>query len=365
MTARTRRWTTDLLAVLVATVLATGAVWLGLGGSLLRTAVVLPFVVFLPGYALVSALFPERRQSETEGKAPVEAPEPVAVGISPIARIGLAVAISIAAFPAVLWVSSFVHESIRVVTSFYVLAAGTVLLTLIALGRRVALPAGKRFGVTAVTRLVGDVTRPFVTHERSLSKSATFLPTSKRGVFVNVLLAASVVALVGSVAVAYAAPTQGQQFTELYLTTQSDDGEFVAANYPQSFEVGQEQPVYATVTNHEGEQVTYTLVATIQRVDGTGSDARVTEERELLRTERTVDAGDTARIRHDLQPPFQGERLRVQYLLYVGEPPADPSRETAYRRVHLWISVGGGGDGDGGGGGGGSGDSGGQPAGDS
>ena len=355
MTARTRRWTTDLLAVLVATVLATGAVWLGLGGSLLRTAVVLPFVVFLPGYALVSALFPERRQSEAAGKAPVEAPEPVAMGISPLARIGLAVAISIAAFPAVLWVSSFVHESIRVVTSFYVLAAGTVLLALVALGRRVALPAGKRFGVTAVTRLVGNVTRPFVTHERSLSKSATFLPTSKRGVFVNVLLAASVVAFVSSVAVAYAAPTQGQQFTELYLTTQSDDGEFVAANYPQSFEVGQEQPVYATVANHEGEQVTYTLVATIQRVDGSG--AHVTEERELLRTEQTVDAGDTARIRHDLQPPFQGERLRVQYLLYVGEPPANPSRETAYRRVHLWIGVGGGG-------GSGSGD-GGQPAGDS
>jgi uncharacterized membrane protein len=353
MTARTRRWTTDLLAVLVATVLAAGAVRLGLGGSLLRTAAVLPFVVFLPGYALVSALFPERYQDEEASDEPVEAPAPVAMGISPLTRVGLAVAISVAAFPAVLWASSFVHESIRIVTSFYVLAAGTVLLTLVALGRRLALPSGKRFGVTAVTRLVGTVVRPFVTHEQSLSKSATFLPTSKRGVFVNVLLAASIVVFVSSVAVAYAAPTQGQQFTELYLTTQSDDGEFVAANYPQSFEAGQTQPVYATVTNHEGEQVTYTLVATIQRVDGTGSGARVTEEQQLLRTQRTVDAGDTARIRHDLQPSLAGDRLRVQYLLYVGEPPANPSRETAYRRVHLWISVGGGGGGGGGGSGGG------------
>jgi len=343
MTPETSRWTTDLLGVLVATVLAAAAVLAGIDGSVLRTALLLPFVVFLPGYALVSALYPERRdEGPPTEERPVDAPGTVGRGITPVARVGLAVASSIALFAGVLLAFNFAVGALRPVDGFYALAGGTVILALIALARRWRLDQDERFAVPPTMYVVDAAVRPFVPHDRSLSESSTFLPTSTRGLLVNGVLAVSVLALVSSVAVAYAYPTQGEQFTELYLVTQSDDGEFVARDYPRTFEVGERRPVHVAVANHEGESTGYTLVATLQQVDRASGESRVTRERELMRTSRTVDAGETVRIKHDLQPSFAGDRLRVQYLLYVGDAPADPSAETAYRRVQLWITVDGG-----------------------
>ncbi|WP_415087806.1 DUF1616 domain-containing protein [Natronomonas sp.] len=34
-----------------------------------------------------------------------------------------------------------------------------------------------------------------------------------------------------------------------------------------------------------------------------------------------------------------GTDLRLSFLLYDGDVPAQPTRENAYRNLHLWISV--------------------------
>ena len=62
---RSRSW--DLAAVLALAAAAAAAVVVGTGGSVLRLALTLPLVFFLPGYALSSALFPQRalRSEET------------------------------------------------------------------------------------------------------------------------------------------------------------------------------------------------------------------------------------------------------------------------------------------------------------
>ena len=339
MNTRTSRWTTDLLVVLVSTALAAGVVYFDVGASLLRTALVAPFVVFLPGYALVSALFPEQYDGGVDGRSAVAAPGTVGESISPAGRIGLATAASIALLPAVVMTSGFLHGSFRVELSFYALVALTVVLTLVALFRREALRSTERFTVPSVTKLLEGVPGFFRIRKTTLSYSPTFAPDSKRGLLLNVALGASVVLLLGSVAGAYAYPTQGEEFTELYLVTQSDEGEFVAGEYPREFEVGESRPVYATVTNHEGTTQSYTLVTTIQQVDQSGDGTQVVQEAELSRTTRTLNPGETARIEDGLEPPFGGDRLRVQYLLYVDDPPANPSSETAYRSAHLWISV--------------------------
>jgi uncharacterized membrane protein len=343
MTTRTRRWTTDLLVVLTLTVLATGGVLLGREGSLLRTVLVAPFVVFLPGYALVSALFPERRgETGSSDDSLVFPPGTVGDGLSGAARIGLATAASIALVPTVVLVLYFAVGGLPVVEGFFLLAAFTVVLTLVALFRRYRLPESERYAVPGIAALVVGATRPFRIHEKSLSPSRTFVPSSKRGLLLNVVLAVSVVALVSSVAVAYTLPTGEQQFTELYLVTQSEDGSFVATDYPRDFTVGETRPVYVTIANHERQSQSYTLVVELQRVESTPNGTTVTQETELSRVSRTVAAGDATRIEHGIQPSFGGARLRVQYLLYRGSPPSDPSAETAYRSAHLWISASGG-----------------------
>jgi uncharacterized membrane protein len=38
-------------------------------------------------------------------------------------------------------------------------------------------------------------------------------------------------------------------------------------------------------------------------------------------------------------PRTTGERLRLQYLLYLDDPPENPTAENAYRSVHHWVNV--------------------------
>ncbi|QLG29742.1 DUF1616 domain-containing protein (plasmid) [Halorarum halophilum] len=348
MNARTNRWTTDLLVVLLLTVIATGVVLLDVDSSPLRTAAVAPILILLPGYALVAAIYPERAKQSDEWspeKRSVAPPGVVDDGLSPSARLGLSVAASIAIVPAIVLALNFAAGTIAVVPTLLVLAPLTVVLTLLAFFRRARLPEERRMGVPPLTHLLGMAVRPFRKHDRSLSQSSTFEATTWRGLLMNVLLVASVLALVSSVGVAYVYPTEEQGFTELYLTTETDDGEFVAENYPTQFSSGESQPLFVTVTNREGAEQSYTIVAELQRIDQTPNGTTVAEETELTRFTPTVGAGETARVEHDLQPTFSGGRLRVQYLLYQGEPPEDPTRENAYRDVQLMISVGGGGSG--------------------
>lgn len=346
MNARTSRWTTDLLVVLLLTVLATVVVLLDIDGSPLRTAAVAPILLLLPGYALVAAIYPERSKRSDEwspDKRSIAPPGVVDEGLSPSARLGLSVAASIAIVPGIVFALNFAIGSIEALPTLLVLAPLTVVLTLLALIRRARLPDEDRMGVPPLTHLLGAAVRPFRKHDRSLSQSPTFEATTWRGLLMNVVLVVSVLALVSSIGVAYVYPTENQQFTELYLVTQSDDGEFVADNYPRQFSSGESKPLFVTVTNHEGEEQSYTVVAELQRVDQTPNGTTVTEETELTRFTPTVGSGETARIQHDLQPTLSGGRLRVQYLLYKGNPPQDPTQENAYRDVQLWISVGGGG----------------------
>ena len=48
-----------------------------------------------------------------------------------------------------------------------------------------------------------------------------------------------------------------------------------------------------------------------------------------------VDSGETWQTEHDLVSTMTGQELRVSYLLYVGEPPAEPTTENADQSLQL------------------------------
>ena len=156
----------------------------------------------------------------------------------------------------------------------------------------------------------------------------------------NVLLAASILLAVGAVGFAVMVPPDGEQFTEFYLLTEDDDGELVAANYPEEFELGESQPVVVGIENSEGETVEYTVVVQLQEVEVVGNETNVLQREEIDRINSPAIADNgTWQYRHDIQPTMTGSELRLQYLLYKGEPPAEPTLENSYRDVHLWIDV--------------------------
>jgi uncharacterized membrane protein len=73
-----------------------------------------------------------------------------------------------------------------------------------------------------------------------------------------------------------------------------------------------------------------------------GTNVTVEGSTELDRYGVALGDNETDRRTVDVRPTTTGERLRLAFLLYRGEPPADPAVETAYRETHLWVNVTGG-----------------------
>lgn len=300
----------------------------------LRVVVGLPFVLFLPGYALIAALFPEaggdgdtgdgsEAGSDTADAGPVVNGDN---GIDGIERVALSFGTSIAVVPLIGLVLNFTPFGIRLAPVVVSVAGVTLGLVAVAARRRRELPAADRFRV------------PY--REWGAAARAELLePATRTDAVLNVFLAVSVVLAVGSVGYAVAVPQQGESFTEFYLLTETDDGELVADDYPTEFVAGQPESLVVGVENSEHEFTNYTVVVAVQRATVENNETLIREQRELRRFETRLPHNETWRLQHEVAPEMQGEDLRLAYFLYRGEPPARPSADTAYRELHLWVNV--------------------------
>jgi len=368
-----RRLPADLAAVLILSGLTVGSVFIPIVNETpLRVLFGLVFVLFLPGYAFIAALFPEAGTSppatnpsddETpeataaaESDTGTESDEQVSVlsapitrGIDGIERIALSFGLSIAIVPLVGLVLNFTPFGIRLVPIVLSITGLTVLLTVVAAVRRWELPPEERFDVPY---------RRWI----DTARGELLEPDSNIDAALNILLAVSVLLAVGSVAYAVAVPPQGEQFSEFYILTEGDDGDLVADDYPETLVVGEPHPLHVGIGNNEYEPTTYTVIVQLQRVEietttptddpaatpgasdrnGTAEQSvRVLERTELDRYTDTLEHNTTSIEQRDLTPTGEltGEELRVTFLLYKGDPPADPASDTAYRDLHLWVDV--------------------------
>lgn len=328
----------------------------------LRVGFGLLLVLFLPGYAFIAALFPDAgegsptdstdrdsidRGSENE-RVPSPAPEsdtaesrpphqPSGTGtpegvpddraaIDGVERVALSFGLSIAIVPLIGLLLNFTPWGIRLVPITVSLSGFTLLCTGIAANRRRDLPPERRFAV------------PY--HEWIAAARRELLePDERIDVAINVVLALSILLAIGSVGYAIAAPQQGEQFSELYLLTENDDGELVADGYPETLESGESAELIVGIGNNEHETTSYIVVVQLQAVEIEGNESTVTDRTEIDRFVATLEHGGTHHERHVLEPTMTGENLHVQYLLYIDDVPSTPTSENAYRDVHLWIDV--------------------------
>jgi len=336
----------DLVAVVVLVVAACLSVLIpGVNETPLRVVLGLPLVLFLPRYAFVAALFPEAGASptaesgtEVDDDAAAESADGAGPipgltggegdrGIDGIERVALSFGLSIAVVPLLGLVLNFTPWGIRLWPILVTVSGFTLASTAVAATRRRALPADERFRVPY---------RQWI----DAGRSELFEPETRLDGILNVVLVASILLAVGSVAYAVAVPPQGESFTEFYLLTEDEEEDLVAADYPTEFQVGQSQPIVVGIGNHEHESVEYSVVVQLQEVTTEGNETVVRERRELDRfTTPAVADNETWQRTHGIRPTTTGEDLRVQYLLYRGSPPESPTAENAYRDLHLWIDV--------------------------
>lgn len=310
----------------------------------LRVVLGLPFVLFVPGYAFVAALFPEAGEGPVEEADGEDVEEEVSRdgGIDGIERVALAFGLSIAVVPLIGLVLNFTPWGIRL-TPIMVSVSG---FTLVAVGvgavRRWELPEEERFAV------------PY-REWWAAGREEMLAPDSRADAALNVVLVLSILLAVSSVGYAVAVPKQGESFSELYLLTENETGSLVADDYPTEFTRGESRELVVGIGNHEHERVNYTVVTLLQNVSYMSNESRVrsgngtvtpsytnatiNDEKRLRTFETTLGDNETWIQQHSVAPTMTGERLRLVYLLYEGQAPPDPSVENSYREVHLWVNV--------------------------
>ncbi|WP_459191732.1 DUF1616 domain-containing protein [Halosimplex sp. J119] len=315
-----------------------------------RTAVGLAFAIFVPGYAFIAALFPERgvspllfRDSELDGDTDEtgngdeahresvgeNAEDAVAGadrGIDGLERVALSFGLSIAITPLIGLALNFTPWGIRLVPILASLSGFSLFAAGIAAYRRWKLPAEERFRV------------PY-REWAATAHAELFEPATRTDAVLNVALVVSILLATSSVGYAVLVPQNGERFTELYLLTETDDGELVADNYPTEFTVGEGQPLVVGLSNEEHERTDYTVVSQLQRVAVANNSSTVMRSERLSTFERTLSHNETWHANRTVTPTFEGQNLRVLFLLYRGSPPDDPTIDNAHRETHLWINV--------------------------
>ena len=270
-----------LIAIVVVTLLLLPIAILTTGP--LRIVLSLPFVLFCPGYSLLSALFP--RQGSLGGI------ERVALSFGSSIAVALLIGLILNYTP---WGISL-YPVITSVTLFIVIASA------IAWYRLWILPAAERFSVSA-----------------SISMPRWGRMWSGDKILYVCLVCAILVAL-GSLGYVIATPKQGERFTEFYIL--GVDGK--AENYPRQVALGEPMELIIGVVNHEHEVVGYRIDIVI---DGIESEEIITEA--LAHEEKWEEVVSFV-------PKSLGKEQRVEFWLYKNAE-TEPCFEDP---LHIYINV--------------------------
>lgn len=297
-------WLIDLLGAIALAVMTAGLlVGPGVDGAALWLIGV-PFLIFLPGYAVVSAMFPEEPPGAVEGPSdsPWSSPE---------------------------WTT-------RLAVSF-VLSGIVVAVVGVALGLVGELRLGPAVGgITAITLLgaeIGIIRRLLRPHDRRAnpfggrSLGALSAGTTAQ----NVTLVVAVLALVGAVAFVGATPTDGEAYTESYLLSEDEAGDLVADDYPTTFVAGEGHPLHLGIENNEHRDVTYEVDVVIQETDANGS---VTAQQQVDEFVVDLQHGESLVVERTIAPTMTGDGLRLQFHIYK-----DGAADTPDHTLQLWVEV--------------------------
>lgn len=267
------------VAIIFLTLLAIPVVLLTQG--VVRIVLGVAFVAFLPGYALLAALFPTKHR------------------LGGIERMVLSFLLSIAVTPLIGLMLNFTHWGIKTdaivagVASFVLATAGIALLR----RRWLSEEESPDYCMRLVMPRFGGGSRV---------DKVLFC-------FLLVLVVASTVAL----AYVLVTPTPVEKFTEFYLLGSGS----MTEDYPQQAVVGQSILIPMAIVNHEGADNSYRVQTTI--------------DEEVMQQIGPIEIPDGGKWedRATITPRVADESERVQFDLYrEGE-------SVAYLTVHIWLDV--------------------------
>jgi len=258
----------------------------GLENTIVRTILGIPFVLFIPGYVLIAALFPKKDDLDT------------------IERIALSFGLSIAIVPLIGLGLNYTF-GIRLIPILITLCIYSIGLIFVTEYRRRQLPEEQKF-IVPFTKIYQNI----------IIGSKT--PRSKIDNILTVILIMSIVLAIGALIYVITVPKIGEKFTEFYILN-STTGK--ADNYPNKLKINDSTTLLVGVVNHEYALVNYTLQIDLDK------NKLMTEELKLNNNE-TWEKNMTFMVNK------QGTDMKLQFLLFKENNFTDP-----YRDLHLWVNV--------------------------
>lgn len=308
------RWVLADLVFVTAIVVAILGLALGFdhrGGPMaVRVPLGFLFVFFLPGYALAAALFP--RADHEDRNRPSDA-----VTLTAVERGVLSVGLSLVLVPLLAIGLTMVGQPTELLSVLATVGGFTVSLAALAAVRRFRLPPAERFHVSPGP---------------TVDSTVGFL----RADALNVVLVLVLVLAVGGIGAALMTAENGTTFTEFAVLAESEDGNLSAADYPAELTTGETERFHVAIENYEHRPVEYTVVVLLEDV---GQDGEPVTATELDRFGVELAHGDRTVEEHAFEPRRTGEGLRLSYLLYVGDVPAEPTPANADQSTHVMLDV--------------------------
>lgn len=276
-----------LTASMAAALLITGPVRIVLG---------LILILVLPGYVLVAAFFPAKKDLDW------------------IERVALSVGLSIAVVPLLGLLLNFTPWGIRLDPIMAALAIFIAGVGLLAYWRRMRLPTEDRLELTL------EVGRPAWGEYSALDKTLT------------VSLVLSLITAGGVLAYVVAVPRPGERFTEFYILGPGGKAE----KYPTNLTPGAIGTVIVGVVNHEGRLVNYTVAVSLEEYNvtrnATGALVKSLVGSSLLDQFPILlqDSGRSERNVSFFVPQVGLFRFELQLFIQGSTAP--------YRELHLWVN---------------------------
>ena len=269
----------DLVLVIMLSLLLAPLALLGDGPF--RIVLGLLFLLFFPGYALMAALFPKKGQFDT------------------VEFIALSFGLSIAIVPLIGLILNYTPWGIRLDPILICITLFIIIASSIALYRRRRLPEEERF------------------EPRLRIKLPNWRGQSNLGKVLLPVVLVAILAGVGTIGYAIAAPRVEERFTEFYVVGSGG----IAEGNPRELALGEEGTVILGIVNHEHQSTDYSVEINIdgEKVQEIGPIGLAPKGK----SEQPV----------SFLPSKPGEDQRVEFLLYKNDE-SEP-----YLELLLWLDV--------------------------
>jgi len=312
------RYPVDIILCMIWSVILLPISLLEIEGTL-RIILGLPFILFIPGYMLIFALFPAKKTDR---------------GIDIIERITLSFGLSIAVVPLIGLGLNYTSWGIRlesVLISIFIFIIG---IGLIGFYRWIKTNPDERFIISF------DLS--FSKSESKLDKALTII------IIISIIISLSLLIYV------IIAPKTGEKFTEFYLLGQSGR----ADEYPKDLTVGENTSVIIGLVNHEYKTVNYTIEIWLINQTTVENQTVYNHMWFMKKINITLDhtpikTEETWRPQWEYNYNFsinQKGNLKLAFLLFINPTEqyehdkdykniAEQKINNAYRSLHLWLTV--------------------------